>query len=56
MRPICLDEVTAEQLSELDELYQTTHDARVRIRALMVLLAAERENGVSANCFIAASA
>ena len=43
MRPICLDEVTAEQLSELDELYQNTHDARVRIRALMVLLAAERQ-------------
>ena len=43
MRPICVDEVTAEQLSELDELYQTTHDARVRIRALMVLLAAERQ-------------
>lgn len=43
MRPIRLDEVTAEQLSELDELYETTHDARVRIRALMVLLAAERQ-------------
>ncbi len=43
MRPIHLDGVTAEQLSELDELYQTTHDARVRIRALMVLLAAERQ-------------
>lgn len=29
MRPICLDSVTAEQLRELNELYQTTNDARV---------------------------
>ncbi len=43
MRPIRLDALGAEQLRELDELYQTTHDARVRIRALMVLLAAERQ-------------
>lgn len=43
MRPIRLDAVTAKQLRELDELYQTTQDARVRIRALMVLLAAERQ-------------
>ena len=43
MRPIRLDALSAEQLYELDELYQTTHDARVRIRALMVLLAAERQ-------------
>ena len=42
MRPIRLEAVSAEQLHELDDLYQTTHDARVRIRALMVLLAAER--------------
>ena len=42
MRPIRLEVVSAEQLHELDDLYQTTHDARVRIRALMVLLAAER--------------
>ena len=42
MRPIRLESVGAQQLQELDELYQTTHDARVRIRALMVLLAAER--------------
>ena len=56
MRPIHLDGVNAEQLSELDKLYQTIHDARVRIRLLMVLLAAERENGGSANCFAAASA
>jgi hypothetical protein len=43
MHPICLDGVTAEQLHELDDLYQTTNDARVRIRVLMVLLAAERK-------------
>jgi hypothetical protein len=43
MRPIRLEALSSDQLSELDELYQTTHDARVRIRALMVLLAAERQ-------------
>ena len=42
MRPIRLEAVSAGQLHELDELYRTSHDARVRIRALMVLLAAER--------------
>jgi hypothetical protein len=42
MRPIRLDAVSKEQLCELDRLYQTTHDARVRIRALIVLLSAER--------------
>lgn len=42
MRPIRLEAVSPEQLRELDRVYQTTHDARVRIRALMVLLAAER--------------
>lgn len=42
MRPISMDAVTADQLLELGELYQTTGDARVRIRALMVFLAAER--------------
>lgn len=42
MRPIRLDTLSVEQLGEIDTLYQTTHDARVRIRALMVLLAAER--------------
>ena len=41
MRPIRLDGVTAEQLRELDAVYQTTRDSQVRIQALMVLLAAE---------------
>ena len=43
MRPIHLEAVSAQQLRDLDGLYHTTHDARVRIRALMVLLAAERQ-------------
>jgi transposase len=42
MRPIRLDAISREHLCELDQLYQTTHDARVRIRALIVLLSAER--------------
>lgn len=42
MRPIRLDGLGEEQLSELDELYHTTRDVRVRTRAQMILLAAER--------------
>jgi len=42
MQPIHLDGVTAEQLKEIDALDQTSRDSQVRIRALMVLLAAER--------------
>jgi transposase len=42
MRAIRLDHLSGEQLHELDELYHTTHDVRVRTRALMILLAAER--------------
>jgi transposase len=42
MRPIRLDALSAEQLRELDELYHTTRDARVRGRAQMILLAAEQ--------------
>ena len=42
MRPIRLDGLSTEQLSELDELYHTTRDVRVRTRAQMILLAAER--------------
>jgi transposase len=42
MRPIRLDHLSAEQLSALDELYHTTHDARLRTRAQIILLAAER--------------
>ena len=42
MRPIRLDALSAEQLRELDELYHTTRDVRVRGRAQMILLAAEQ--------------
>src|SRR5215210_3651095 len=42
MHPIRPDALSEAQLSELDHLYQTTRDVRVRTRAQMVLLAAER--------------
>jgi transposase len=42
MRPIRLDALSAEQLRELDHLYHSTRDVRVRTRAQMILLAAER--------------
>jgi transposase len=42
MRPIRLDALSAEQLRELDELYHTTRDVRVRGRAQMILLVAEQ--------------
>jgi transposase len=42
MRPIRLDALSPEQLSALDQLYRTSPDPRVRIRALMILLSAER--------------
>ena len=42
MRPIRLDALSPEQLRELDELYHGTRDVRVRTRARMILLAAER--------------
>jgi transposase len=42
MRPIRLSSLAAEQRRELDELYHRTRDVRVRTRAQMILLAAER--------------
>jgi transposase len=42
MRPIQLDQVSAEQLRGLDEIYHTTRDARLRTRAQMIRLAAEQ--------------
>jgi transposase len=42
MRPIRLDGLSQQQLGELDRLYHTTRDVRVRTRAQMILLAAER--------------
>jgi len=42
MRPIQLSPQTPEQLEALDELYRTTRDVRLRQRAQVVLLAAEK--------------
>lgn len=42
MHPIRLAPLSGEQLHTLDQLYRTTRDVRVRTRAQMVLLAAER--------------
>ena len=42
MHPIRLDPLSDAQLGALDQLYRTTRDVRVRTRAQMVLLAAER--------------
>ena len=42
MKPIRIPTPTPEQLDALEELYRTTRDARLRTRAQMVLLAAER--------------
>jgi len=42
MHPIRLTPLSGEQLQALDQLYRTTRDVRVRTRAQMVLLAAER--------------
>ena len=43
MKPILLYPLSAEALSELDDLYRTTRDVRIRIRAQMVLLSAEKQ-------------
>jgi len=43
MRALRLDDLSADQLRELDALYHTTRDVRVRTRALMILLAAEQQ-------------
>ncbi len=42
MHALHLDALSALQLAELDHAYRAHPDARLRIRALMVLLAAER--------------
>ena len=42
MKPIRIAALTPEQLDDLEKLYRTTRDARLRTRAQMVLLAAER--------------
>jgi DNA-binding NarL/FixJ family response regulator len=42
MKPIQIPALSAEQVKELDELYQTTREVRLRTRAQMILLAAEK--------------
>ncbi len=42
MKPIQLPPQTAEQIAALDEYYHTTKDVRLRQRAQLVLLAAEK--------------
>ena len=42
MKPIQLFPLNAEAIAELDDLYRTTRDVRVRTRAQMVLLAGEQ--------------
>ena len=42
MHPIRIRELSPEQLAELDRANRTAKDGRLRIRALIVLLAAER--------------
>jgi len=45
MRPVRIPTPSPEQLDALDEMYRTTRHARLRTRAQMVLLAAERRLG-----------
>jgi transposase len=42
MKPISVPDLTPEQLAELEELYRSTRNVRLRTRAQMLLLAAER--------------
>ena len=42
MKPIRIPALAPERLAELEEMYRNTRDARLRTRAQMVLLAAER--------------
>jgi transposase len=47
MRGLRPDSLNVDQLRELDELYRTTRDVRVRTRAQMILLAAEQRLAIS---------
>ena len=42
MKPIRVPDLAPERLIELEELYRSTRNVRLRTRAQMVLLAAER--------------
>jgi transposase len=48
MKPFRLPDLTDAQRRELDELYRTTKDPRLRTRAQMVLLADEQKQSVAA--------
>jgi transposase len=52
MRPIEISGLSAEALAELDALYRTTHEVRLRTRAQMVLLAAEQQLTAAASAQI----
>lgn len=43
MKPIQLPTLSSEQVAALNELYRKTRDARLRTRAQIILLAAERQ-------------
>ena len=43
MKPLKLAPLSPAQLDELDTLYRTTQDVRLRTRAQMILLAAEQK-------------
>jgi transposase len=43
MQPVRIAQLTAAQLDELDALYRSTRNVRLRARAQMVLLAAEQQ-------------
>ena len=43
MKPIQLFPLTGEALAELDDLYRTTRDVRIRTRTQMILLSAEKQ-------------
>ena len=42
MHPVRIEQLSAEQHAELDHAYRTAKDGRLRVRSLIVLLAAER--------------
>lgn len=43
MKPIRIPTLDSEQLADLERLYRSTREVRLRTRAQMVLLAAERD-------------
>ena len=42
LRALQVSDLSAEAIGELDKLYRTTRDARLRTRAQIILLAAEK--------------